>query len=154
LAIVLTNIYMAEKNDWPLRKDHQDIQPLGDDRATSAGFLDDVRNLGLMTKMDQSNPNLFSRIASLALAHPTSADYEDEDSDIKNPWGRVPTDPIATAARAAALGIVDPWAGTPGSFNPIRLYRDKKAYFRAQLPRRIADQFGKPFFDTVLCVNG
>jgi hypothetical protein len=110
LAILITNIYMSEKADWPLRAHHHDYSEM---RVSSRGFLADIKNLHMMSVMAGEMASLFGSIAARAIAQPQ----------------RPPTDPTA-----AALFASMPNASVPvREFNPIRLFRDNRREYMKQL---------------------
>jgi hypothetical protein len=61
-AILITNIYMSEKGERLLRRDHHGHYPLGKDQDTSREFLLDVQNASLIQKLYLQQRALCDRI--------------------------------------------------------------------------------------------
>jgi hypothetical protein len=102
LAIMLTNIYMSEKRDWPLRARHKDTVPLPMGEDNPRRFLEHIENRYLMGLMFSQHLRLFGDIAHQALAQPRDDTLDD--------------------------GLDTPWVNMHrwvGHFNPIRVYADR-----------------------------
>jgi hypothetical protein len=109
LAILITNIYMAEKGDYPLRASHHGNTPLAESLRRSKTFLLDSRNLHLMMSLYSQHSDLFSKIAEKAIAQPD----------------RIDPDPAKEKVYSDRLDELIPlW-----EFNPLRLYRDNTRFF-------------------------
>jgi hypothetical protein len=109
LAILITNIYMAEKGDYPLRANHHGASPLAEALRRSKKFLLDTRNLHLLMKLFPQHQDLFNKMATLAIAQPDKID----------------PDPVKEAEGSARLDMLIPlW-----EFNPLRMYRDNAHFF-------------------------
>jgi hypothetical protein len=110
LAILVTNVYMSEKGDWPLRAHHHDYSAM---RVSSRGFLEVAQNLHMMMVFAGEQASLFNSIAARVVAQPQ----------------RPPADPTA-AAQFAAM----PNANVPvREFNPIRLFRDNARMYMKRI---------------------
>lgn len=64
-AILITNIYMSEKGERLLRRDHYAHAPLGKDLDTSAEFLRHPQHAALIKKLATQQDQLFERIRTV-----------------------------------------------------------------------------------------
>jgi hypothetical protein len=107
LAIMLTNIYMAEKGDWPLRADHWGYNALAHTLDTSKKFMLDAKNLHHMMALFDQHTQLFSAMADKALARPEN---------------------LSTNLEDLSEGLPELFHPQK-EFNPLKLYRDHKKEF-------------------------
>jgi hypothetical protein len=78
LAVLLTNIYMSEKGDQPLRGRYEDaFSPMPGFNESASFLLGDRINLHLMCILEMKHRALFTLIGTLALAQPTFGGFGD-----------------------------------------------------------------------------
>jgi hypothetical protein len=120
LAILITNIYMSEKDDWPLRAHHHDYTPM---RMSSHDFLEIDQSLHMMMVLTGEMPSLFNNIARRAIARP------------QNPLTFTPGPPNAAGATPTMTAMGLQQLLLRREFNPIRLFNENRSYYTGKITK-------------------